>query len=151
GSVSNNIFTVTGMTINQAGRYTLQVNAPGLTGVSTNYFNVSAAPAGTLTRTGTGGSVYWNNPTKWSPGRTPVNGDSLVFPRLGSGAGTYSVDNVQLSSLSGISVTGSSYTITPSGVSGFSTGTISYTGSGNYLGLPNGSTLTGGLYDMGAS
>ena len=112
-----------------------------------------------LTWTGDGGSYIddWSNPSNWIPERSPLDGDTLVFPS--SVNSIYSDNNMTGLVLTAIDVTGSNYKINMNvgsitntgGSQALKVGTVTITGANNYVGLPVGSTLTGDIVEAATS
>jgi hypothetical protein len=153
-SETNGIITLSGLTINQAGSgYSLKVTGGSLTAGITQTFSVAQGAAGVLTWTGDGGPSNddWSDANNWDLERAPLNGDTLVFP---NSASSFTSNNYYMTGLvlTAIDVTGSNYLINLNtdgynqtstfGNQKLTVGTVTITGSQNYVGLPDGSTLT---------
>jgi hypothetical protein len=160
---TNGVITLSGFTINQAGYgYSIKISGTGngltLQAAHTALFNVAQGAPGVLTWTGRDLHLGdWNDPLNWNLDRTPIDGDTLVFPS----SATFFTSNNNMTGLvlAGIEVTGSNYLINTNsssnqstfGNQGFTTGKITISGSNDYVGLPRGSNLAGDIVDAAAS
>ena len=93
----------------------------------------------TLVWTGGGSNNQWSTPGNWDKVLTPIAGDDLVFPTTTPGT-------LQTTNVNNIAAGTTFHSITFSG-----TGTLSYTISGNALGLTTGITNSAGVNTFGVN